>query len=177
MDAVRLQFSIDGEDIVNVALPRFRTQLGDLREFWIRYAAPKLYRDIQDNFESEGGSVGGWPPLSPAYAKWKAKHYPGRPMLVRKGPLKKSLTFDGTKPGPEGLFEASRNALIFGTRIAYAQHHQRPTGKRPPRRRILFLRPGASETFGRLLHAFAVDQAKAAGLRTRDAIIAGRGVA
>jgi phage gpG-like protein len=169
---LRFQFSIDGQDLVDVALPRFRQQLGDLREFWVRYAAPKLYRDIERNFEEQGvlSETAGWTPLSPGYAAWKAKHYPGRPLLVRSGALKESLTFDGDGPGPEGLFEASRDGLIFGTRIKYARHHQRPTGSRPPMRRILFLMKGASETFGRLLHAFALDVAKKSGLRTREAI-------
>jgi hypothetical protein len=175
----RLQFSIDGEDLVDVALPRLKQDLSDLRQFWIRYVAPKLYRDIQDNFESRGTladpSGVGWAPLSPAYARWKAKHYPGAPILVRRGDLKRSLTFDGSRPGPEGLFEASRDALVFGTRIRHAKYHQRPTGSRPPRRRILFLMRGASETFGRLLHAYTMASAKAAGLRTRLAIRAASG--
>lgn len=170
--AFRLQLSIDGEEAVDVAIPRFIRAFEDLREFWVRYAAPKLYRDIEDNFDSEGRQSGGWAPLSPAYAAWKAKHYPGRPMLVRTRALKTSLTWQGDRPGPEGFFEASRQALVFGTRIRYARHHQRPTGNRPPRRRILYLLRGASETFGRLLHAYAADQAKAAGFRTREAIIA-----
>ncbi len=174
----RLQLSIDGEQVVDVALSRWRTGLDDLREFFVRYLAPKLYRDIEDNFDAEGGlsdSPGQWAPLSPAYAAWKAKHYPGRGILVRTGALKRSLTLTGERPGPDGIFEASRAALVFGTRIRYARHHQRPSGSRPPRRRILFFLRGASETFGRLLHAYSVDQAKAAGLRTRLAIRAASG--
>lgn len=172
--AIKFTFSIDGEQTFSVGFPRFQAQLTDLREFWIRYASPKLYRDIEGNFDNEGKDAGGWEPLSKPYAAWKAKHYPGRKMLVRTGAMKQSLTFDGEKPGPEGLFEASRNALVFGTRIKYAQYHQRGEGKR--HRRILFFLGGESkarETFGRLLHLYAADMAKRSGLRTRAAIRAG----
>lgn len=169
----RLQLSIDGDQLVDVALPRFREQLTDLREFFVRYAAPKLYRDIGRNFDTEGqfSDPGtGWAPLSPGYAAWKERHYPGRRILHRTGALETSLTFDGEKPGDGGFFEVSRTALVFGTRIKYARHHQRPSGRRPPQRRILFFMSGASETFGRLLHLFAVDMAKRNGLRTREVI-------
>ncbi|MEO8483330.1 MAG: hypothetical protein ABI634_14045 [Acidobacteriota bacterium] len=171
--AFRLQMSIDG-DVADVALVRLRGSLEDLTDFWRRYAAPKLYRDIADNFDSEGGGVGGWAPLSEDYAAWKAKHFPGRPILVRTGALKESLTFDGTSPGPEGIFDAGKGGLVIGTKLSYGKYHQRPTKSgRPPQRRFLFLLRNASETLGRLLHAYSVDQAKKAGLRTRAAIQAG----
>ncbi len=170
---VRLQLTIDGADRVDVALSRFGAQLGDLRRFWTQYAAPKLYRDIQDNFDQTGALSGGWAPLSPRYAAWKATHYPGRPLMVRTGRLKQSLTHDG----PEGILETSHRVMVIGTRIRYAKHHQRggSTAGRPPQRRLLFLIRGASQSLGRLLHAFAVDEARRAGLRTRAALLAGAG--
>lgn len=173
MNTFRLRLSIDS-DVVDVALVRFAGQLTDLGDFWRRYAAPKLYRDILDNFESAGSGVGGWKPLSDDYAAWKEKHFPGAPILMQTGALKTSLTFDGEKPGKDGIFEAGKDGLVIGTAVGWAKYHQRPPIEgRPPTRRLLFLMRNASETLGRLLHLYAVDEAKKAGLRTRAAIIAG----
>ena len=41
-------------------------------------------------FASQGN--GSWPMLSEKYGAWKARHYPGRPILVREGDLKRALT-------------------------------------------------------------------------------------
>ena len=88
---------------------------------------------IGQAFESKGQSIGTkWKPLKPAYAAWKGRHFPGRPLLVLRGPMKKSLTD-----------ESSRNAiynrkggrqLILGTRIKYAKFHQYGTDKMPARK-------------------------------------------
>ena len=85
-------------------------------------------------FESEGerGS-GGWVPLSPAYAAWKAIHYPGQPMLQRTGRLIES--FEG---GPGAIRVVRPESLAFGSDIPYGTYHQTGTG-RMPRRRIIDL--------------------------------------
>lgn len=178
---VRLQFGIDGDDVVSVALGRWRHQLFDLTEYWLAYAAPRLSADVRDNVEQQGAPSGGWAPLSPSYAAWKAKHYPNRGLLVRTERLKRSLRFVArpgfiAEPGPDTIVEAGPRTFVFGTRVPYARHHQRPTGSRPPRRRVLFLPPNASTSYGKLLHAYAVSVAARSGLRTRLAIQASSGL-
>lgn len=177
----RLQFSIDGQDVVSVGLGRWRHQLHDLTDYWLQYAGPRLSEDVQKNFDEGGTPSGGWAPLSPGYAKWKAKHYPNRGLLIRTERLKRSLRFVAgpgflAQPGPDTIVEASERAFVFGTRVPYGRHHQRPTGNRPPRRRILFLPAGASTVYGKLLHQYAVSVAARAGLRTRLAIQAASGL-
>ena len=97
--------------------------------FYIR----KNWMDRIDRaFVTKGQSIGTkWKPLSPSYAAWKGRHFPGRPLLVLRGPMKQSLTD-----------ESSRNAiynrkggrqLILGTRIKYAKFHQYGTDKMPAR--------------------------------------------
>jgi len=50
------------------------------------------------NFFTEGGLVGGWEPLTPRYAKWKARTHGSRPMLVLSpgAPLRRAATSQGT---------------------------------------------------------------------------------
>lgn len=176
----RLQFSIDGEDVVSVALGRLRHQLHSLGEFWTDYVAPRMSADIQANFEQEGALSGGWAPLSPGYARWKAAHYPSRGLMVRTGRLARSLRYIGRpglsfSPGPDMILEASDKALVFGTRVPYARFHQRPTGTMA-RRKLLFLAVGASLVYGKLLHQYAITVAARSGLRTRLAIQSASGV-
>lgn len=87
---------------------------------------------INKAFESTGGSIGErWEPLSPAYALWKGRHYPGRPLLVLKGRMKRSLTKDTSR---DMIFSRKGGRqLIIGTRISYAKFHQYGTSKMPAR--------------------------------------------
>ena len=98
--------------------------------FYIR----KNWMDRIDRaFVTKGQSIGTkWIPLWTSYAAWMGRHFPGRPLLVLRGPMKQSLTD-----------ESSRNAiynrkggrqLILGTRIKYAKFHQYGTDKMPARK-------------------------------------------
>jgi phage gpG-like protein len=168
------RMEVAGFEPVAVALSRFGASIQDFKPFWIEYFAPTFYRDVRRNFELEGSYVGGWAPLSPAYRAWKSEHYPGKTILRRTDALFRSLQFDGGQVGQGGIFQADTRALVLGTSIAYAAYHQLPTSYRSRgllraarlgvARRFLFLPRQAGSTFGRLLHAFAVDQADEAGL-------------
>ena len=61
-----------------------------------------------------------WAPLSEKYAQWKELHYPGMPILVRTGVLKKSMTQLGS-PGNISLI--SKASAVFGTSIFYGIFH------------------------------------------------------
>ncbi len=140
---------------------------------------PKLWRDVERNFEEEGKGAGGWAPLSTAYAKWKTRRYPGKPILQREGRLLNSLrpSNDGRSIGRDGILEISRTGMAYGTAVLYGKFHQDGGKKgRPPQRRFLFLFAGSSETLGRMLHAYGVSMAKRAGLRTQGALQASAGL-
>ena len=53
--------------------------LQNLQPFWEDYATPAVIEEIARIFVTEG--YGTWAPLSPKYAVWKAKHYPGKSIL------------------------------------------------------------------------------------------------
>lgn len=94
---------------------------------------------IDNAFESKGGSIGKkWAPLSPAYALWKGRHFPGRPLLVRTGRMKRSLT-DSTSRDMIFSRKGGRQ-LIIGTRVFYAKYHQYGYRKDSPKR-VLPARP------------------------------------
>lgn len=84
-------------------------------------------------FATQGGSSsGGWPELSPTYAAWKAKHYPGKKILVRTGALKASLT-----QRPFGVEHITPDSMVIGSDVSYGRFHQLGLGV-PVRRPVEF---------------------------------------
>ncbi|MDD3494065.1 MAG: phage virion morphogenesis protein [Candidatus Thermoplasmatota archaeon] len=71
----------------------------------------------------------GWEDLSPAYAAWKAKHYPTAGVLELTGTLKKSLT---ARTG-DTIVRKEPGGVKVGTRVPYAAYHQEGTKNLPPR--------------------------------------------
>lgn len=75
-------------------------------------------------FKSKGR--GTWPELSPAYAAWKAIHYPGAPLMVRTGDLRDQLT------SSKSVLAMTDTAISLGTSLPYAAFHL-GTSKMPAR--------------------------------------------
>lgn len=73
------------------ALERLGRSVRDLRPAWagIINAFKEQQREL---FAGEGQEAGGWRPLSPAYAAWKARHHPGRRVLRITGGLEAAVT-------------------------------------------------------------------------------------
>ena len=91
---------------------------------------------IKAHFSSEGGYSGEqWAPLSPTYAAWKAKHYPGRGILQREGRLYNSLSAQSG----DTIFRVTPTSAEFGTKVPYAVYHQaEDRGAAPfPRRAVI----------------------------------------
>lgn len=69
-------------------------------------------------FVSRGSIFGKvWPDLKPSYAAWKAKKFPGTPILVRSGDLSKGFDF----------LSASNEVRLFNT-VDYFKKHQEGDG-------------------------------------------------
>lgn len=97
--------------------------------------AKDVYSDIKANFESGGGNVGGWQPLSERYAIEKAADYragriPYNKIMYRTGRLAASLT---DKEAPEAICEITDRSLEIGTQVPYAIWHQIGTRTMPQR--------------------------------------------
>lgn len=153
---IKLTLFIDNERL-NLRLNRFAESLSDMRRFWIEFFAPQLFADAQENFATEGRYVGGWRALSPAYAAWKLAHFGPKPILERRGRLKRSFTI-----GAAGnILRAFKTRGEFGSSVPYFPYHQRGT-PRMPQRRILFFRRG--NTYNRLLSQYVREELIAAGL-------------
>ena len=97
-------------------------RLGSWKQFWTVVFIPRYLELVQQNFETEGelsGYVSGWPDLEPAYAAWKARHFPGRKILERTRRLRESLAPGASKT--EQLLQAGPRELRIGTRVYYGR--------------------------------------------------------
>lgn len=115
-------------DIRSDALARRLEQLADHWQGWEDFW-PEAEEAIQrrESIWLRRQGEGSWPPLSPGYAKAKAKARPGRPMLVYDGDLRRVLTTDA--------FTVARTSreLWMSTSQSGAGYHRSGTSKMPAR--------------------------------------------
>lgn len=148
--AMRFTFAVEGETQVDRTLARFAENIGDARPVW-EALADRFAKVEARQFDSEGGyGSGGWPALSPAYAAWKARHYPGKPILERTGALRASLT-----ERPFGIEVIEHGSMTLGSGIDYGKYHQ-AGGDHLPQRRPVELPEGERRAWVRLIQRFIV---------------------
>jgi phage gpG-like protein len=119
---------LKGADRIAERLLGYGQHLDNWEAFWPQVTQAFTAREeIWFTHEGEG-----WAQLDPTYAKWKAVHYPGKPILVRTGDLKRSLT-DPT----EAVRYSSPHELVLGSDVDYAHWHYTGTSKMPARRPLV----------------------------------------
>ncbi len=94
---------------------------------------PVFEKELKEQFaaEGEGPNRGAWKALSPGYAAWKERVYPGQPKLVATGRMREALTSEGS---PFAMRVYSGAQFNFGTQgVEYASFHQTGAGKMPDR--------------------------------------------
>lgn len=160
----RFKMDIAGDVQIDRGIARFADCVADYRPIW-SVIEDDFYAQEKDQFKTEGSEGGEkWQPLSPAYAGWKQRHFPGKPILQRSGDLEKSLT---TGDDPNSVKIEGRKVLTLGTRLPYAIYHQSLAP-----RRVLPWRPEIrlTEAFARsVMHhiqTYLVQIASASGFRT-----------
>lgn len=131
MAGMRFTFTVEGETQIDRTLTRFHENASDASPLWDALAN-RFATVERRQFASEGAyGSGGWRALSPSYAAWKARHYPGKPILERSGDLKDSLT-----RRPFGIEAITPKSLTVGSGIDYGRFHQAGAGNLPQRRPV-----------------------------------------
>ena len=115
------------------------------------HARTLLATAYADNFAQAGLPSGGWAPLTPKYAAWKAVHFPGAPPMIQDGRLFRALS---TLRGPDSVIGDSE--ATFGTSIEYAKFHQYGTSKMA-KRKLVFEPPLFAEALAKDLGKYVVD--------------------
>lgn len=146
---LRIRFSFYGDVQLDRTLARFQARAINATPAFEQIRESFL-RAERRQFDSEGHyASGGWQALSPAYAAWKARHYPGRKILVRTGELERSLT-----EGPQ-INVIEPHMAIFGSAVEYGAYHQNG-GENLPRRRPVELPASLRVRWVKIIQAYLV---------------------
>lgn len=122
---------VTGVEVFNRAFNRVSEFISDLRGVWPEVAR-EFYAIETEQFRSEGahGASGKWQGLSPAYAKYKAKAFPGQPTLKATSSLYESMT----RPDAlDSIFRMEPQQMTIGTQREGAAAHQRGNRRMPAR--------------------------------------------
>lgn len=146
----RIRFTFYGEAQVDRTFELVSDRASDATPVW-NVLADRFVEDEQRQFASEGAyGSGRWAPLSAPYAAWKARHFPGRGILVRTGALRDSLTGSG-----DGSIRAiTQSTMAVGSAVDYGRFHQRGDGV--PRRRPVELPESERRAWVKAIHRFIV---------------------
>jgi phage gpG-like protein len=145
---LRLSLEVFGEKVIDRTLADLADRGTDLSPAF-EAVADEFIEAERRQFATEGGfGSGGWAPLSPAYGAWKARHYPGKPILQREGDLWRSLT-----QGP-AVRVIKSDYLALGSDVEYGKYHQ--AGDGVPRRRPVELPESTRRTMVKLMQRFVV---------------------
>lgn len=160
--ALKFELSVDGVPQLVRGFQRFAEDVKDVRPAWP--AVLNTLRQLEgQQFASEGAEGGtAWAPLSPKYAAWKARKFPGRRVLVLTGDLRESLTYETGY----SIADMQPLSLVFGTAVPYAIFHQRGTSRMPARKPINFSKTQKNDIV-RVLHVWLQRRAVLAGLYSR----------
>ena len=91
--------------------------------------APMVAEAADRIFASEGR--GGWPQLSPAYARWKERNFPGKGILDLTGAYISAATQVGA---PHNVITTTENSLTYGVEgLDYPVFHESGTDRLPAR--------------------------------------------
>jgi len=117
-----LHLEIEGQVEFSRRFTRFTEYLTDMRQLAPGIVA-ELRQSLDEQFDSEGaaGRSGAWDGLSKSYARWKARHYPGKPINQRTQKLRNALTGNTS----DTIYEATPDSITFGTRLRYGKHVQK----------------------------------------------------
>jgi hypothetical protein len=116
-----------------------------------------------EQFSTEGGLTGGWPPLTERYAEWKDEQRPGMPILVFSGLLQRAathpevhieddhMTMTINDEGTYTVFSKAKG-LIQKHKPATAGWHQKGAGTLPQRKVVIDIDDEIGRRWAKFFH-------------------------
>lgn len=150
---MQLEFVVDGVTQMSRSMSRFADSLKDFTPVFEQIS--ENFKAIErEQFNTEGGRVSNWTPLSEDYAEWKSLHFPGKPILQASGALMASLT-----GGTNFIKRITSSEMTIGSSDPKAIFHQRGTQKMP-KREVIKLVEDDKRTWMKILQKAAVEAAR-----------------
>lgn len=134
--AFSVEFYVGGEADpglrrLSVAFERAGAEVAQVSKHILPRLSTALEEAAAAQFDGEGvGPSGRWKQLSAKYAQWKARVFPGMPILQRTGALRDGLTNSSSATAIRSI---SGDSLTYGASVDYGSLHQRGTSKMPAR--------------------------------------------
>ena len=140
----RLKFNIEGvPELSRILLTEYK-KLTDFRKPLYK-SAELILADVERNFETEGGLVGGWKPLSAGTVAGRIREgFGAHPILQKTGALRKSFY----------SIVDSKRAFISARSPYYPFHQSRMPRTRLPRRPMLSLVDRTKQNIVEEFHKF-----------------------
>jgi len=142
-------YSVENDAKFKAQIENAINQVGDLR-----FAFGEIGRDwFKSNkaiFNLKGS--GQYPDLSEPYATRKQRTHPNKPIMVRSGRMRDSIT---GRPNKDSVLRIGKSAMVMGSKVPYMIFHQSDEPREViPLRKVLFLgaeapRSAPSEVTGR----------------------------
>ena len=131
-------YSIENDKKFGDSLDKAAKTVGDLR-IALGLIARDWFKSNKAQFSLQGS--GQYPPLSAKYAEAKRKSVGRKPILVRSGKLRDSMTDLGSA---DSIVKIGKTSMMLGTQVAHGIYHQsdQPRSK-IPLRKFLFIGPEA----------------------------------
>jgi phage gpG-like protein len=163
MSTFQLKWELAGEQQLGQA---FVVLAQDLTDFRVPFEdlAKLIYRENAAQFAAQGRPA--WEKLSDKYAAWKARHFPGLPIMQRTGALLASLT---QRNAAGSIFRLTADELEIGTSLQVDKYnlgllHQKPTpGARPQRRLMVIDEPARDKAYA-IFESWFERKAREAGI-------------
>jgi len=154
-----IRVTIMGEEVVARALSRFGEGIKDFRPAWEQIQIN--FAEIEEQQFATQGARGGtpWAPLSPNYAAWKEKYFPGLPILQ----LTRTM-WGQFAVGTGMIADIMPMYMRLAPTLDYPLYHQRGTAHMPARR-VVQLTEEDKRGWMKILHNYVYDKAREAHLR------------
>jgi phage gpG-like protein len=150
---MEIHFEGAGAEPFARVLRKFGDNLADATPAFEAMAEYQVGTVNKRQFDEQGSvETGKWAPLSPPYARFKARVRPGRPILVFDGDLRREMTVPG-----KGVYEVWPKGMTVGTDIDYAKYHQKGTPNMPARPLMGKAREADKRRFEKILQRWIVE--------------------